>query len=264
MKNGIIWLQTAPLISCIWLLTACTMEDIPVKPDDSVSDDVRLTQIYTEVYYPSTGMLVTSTTVDLVWENGLLKNQNSTTYSPLTGKTTDLGENTYVYNGNDCIEKHYISPNQNVNEYFTYANGRMTSAVKMSGDDITDRVTIHSYTDDGHVKTMTIENIKNGKTTDYEFTWENGDMTSYRMHPVEPAGEDVIISATYDNYPNIHTGKPLADYIFDPGEMAIRGSKHNCLSDYDEFIYDNGRLVIKKKDVLVAYHTFSDGTIGIK
>ena len=137
MKNGIKWLQTAPLISCIWLLTACTMEDIPVKPDDSVSDDVRLTQIYTEVSYPSTGMLVTSTTVDLVWENGLLKNQNSTTYSPLTGKTTDLGENTYVYNGNDCIEKHYISPNQNVNEYFTYANGRMTSAVKMSGDDNT-------------------------------------------------------------------------------------------------------------------------------
>jgi hypothetical protein len=44
--------------------------------------------------------------------------------------------------------------------------------------------------------------------------------------------------------------------------MIVRGSKHNVVSDNNEYIYANGRLVVERRKDHVVYYTFSDGTTG--
>ena len=265
MKRLMLWVMAAILTVCgASVFTACTNNDNPVDPGTPINNDVRLTQIYSEVFSPLTGGLLSSTTMDLFWENGLLKKQTSISYVSLVNQSTLLGVETYVYNGNDCIEMHFSSLSLNTDTYFTYADGRLVSAIKWNGNDIEDKVTIHSYTNDGYVKTMTIENVALGKTFDCELTWKDGDLTSYRKHPVDGDGEDEIYNATFDDYPNVHTGKPLADCIFDPGSMVVRASKHNLMTADTEYTYDNGRLVSEKSGKKVFYYTYSDGTTGKK
>ena len=262
MKKNIFKILAAVVV-CGLLMTLfiqCNREE--EETENPVTDNVRLTQIYRESIDTVTGNLTLTTTMDLVWEEGLLKSDHASMYMAMYNTTVDIGEEHFYYSGNNCIEKHYLSLEQDIHEYYTYTGERMTSAVKVEKGDTTAKATIHSYTDDGHVKSMTIQNIKYNYTTDYEFTWENGDMTSYRGHPVVPAGEDEIHTATYDNYPNVHIGKPLSDYIFAPAEMLVRGSKHNVVSDNNEYIYANGRLVVERRKDHVVYYTFSDGTTG--
>ena len=267
MKKMMQWVMAATLICGATVFTACGNEDNPATSDQPVTDNVRMTQSNTEVSNSATGKIMAATIIDLEWENGLLKRQSTSVKMPSIDKFTTLGEQTYIYDdNNNCIEIHYTSATMRVGEYFTYVDGRMTTAVKMSQDDgvVTDKVTIHSYTDDGHVKTMTVEDFKYGYLDEYELTWINGDLISYTKHRLQPTVEDKTITASFDNYPNIHTGKPLADYIFAPDEMLVRGSKHNYVGSEFNYTYDNGRLVIEEKANQATYYTYSDGTTGRK
>jgi hypothetical protein len=239
------------------LFTQCNRDE----EDNTVTDDVRLTQIYAEGLNPVNGDIIVAATRDFVWENGLLKGY--TLDMPSVGGIS-TSETHYYYSGNNCVEIHTIFNCDN-HQYFTYNGERMTKAVEIDDGDTTRIATIHSYTDDGHVKSMTVQTIKFGRIIDiidYEFTWENGDLTTFRTHRVGSDDEDVICTRSYDNYPNIYTGVPLADYIFAPDEMAFRGSKHNCLSDGSEYTYANGRLVAETGNTSRQYFTFSDGTTG--
>ena len=243
------------------LFTQCHREE----EDDTATDNVRLTQIYAENLSPASADIMFTTTKDFVWENGLLKNDHATVSTPSLGIINTI-ETNYYYSGNNCIEIHTTatsaSSNDDIHKYFTYNGERMTKAVEIEDGDTIRIVTIHSYTDDGHVKSMTFQGIDPGIITDYELTWENGDLTKYRVHHVVPSAEDETYAYSYDNYPSVYTGVPLVDYIFAPNDMAFRGSKHNCLTDGEENTYANGRLVAVKNSSMNRYYTFSDGTTG--
>lgn len=178
----------------------------------------------------------------------------------------DIGDISYIYNGTDCVEQHYTSSGNKIDMYYTYSNGRMTSAVELKNNDTVIKVNIHSYTADGYIRSLTFEDIQKGIVADYEFTWENGDLTSLLKHPVQPTGEDVSQNFNYDNYPNANTGIPVADAIFSPETMGGSISKHNQMIGDDESGYKNGRLVTATRttpnETVVTCYTYSDGTTG--
>lgn len=223
-------------------------------------DEVRLTGSYMVSALP-TGRILAATTSSWTWEKGLLTSIHISLYTS-SGGDTDMGTYTFVYSGSDCTECNYSSKNQNVKQYFTYTDGRMSEAVRKDDDVISKRVTIHAYSDDGYIRSLTYQDFSDGTITDYELTWENGDMVDIIKHPVEPAGEDISYYALYDNYPNCHTGFPLAEHIFEIDNLAVHGSRHNCIVDYHELTYSNGRLVTSSQSLLTTYLTYSDGTTG--
>ena len=259
MKKNIFKILAAIVVCSLTMtmFTQCNREE----EDDTVTDNVRLTQIYLETIHPINGNIMATTTKDFVWENGLLKSTYATMNIPDIGPISQVSEEFY-YSGNKCIEKHVVSSDVDNHQYFTYTGERMTKAVEVKDGDTTQIATIHSYTDDGHVKSMTVQYIKQGSTIDFELTWGNGDLKSYTYHYVEPAGEDRIYNFSFDNYPSVHTGTPLADYIFAPDEMVGRGTKHNCLDEDCEYTYDNNRLVVRHSKTSIQYFTYSDGTTG--
>jgi len=264
MKKLLNLVFAAALICSASVFTSCTKDDNPVDP--SIADNVRLTQIYIEILDPESGMTKYTATEDVIWENGLLKNRDGGTYyNVLTGETTGMLPDDYVYDGNDCIEIHHNYASGRTVEYFTYADGRLVSAVEKKGDEIKARTTINSYTDDGHVKKITLESITFNTIAEYEYTWKDGDVASYRVHYVEPADmEDETYYPKYDNIPNVYTGMPLATYITEPYLITVMGTKHNNLRKDTKYTYDHRRLVVQDDGITVSYFTYSDGITGRK
>ena len=129
------------------------------------------------------------------------------------------------------------------------------------------KVTITGHTADGQIQAITSERLLTGTISNYEITWENGDMTAYTVYVNRPGEEEEIQNVTigYDDYPNISTGMPLASDVFDPEMIASTASVHNWDIGEERF-YANGRVVkaIKKSTALtgVIYYTYSDGTTG--
>ena len=248
---------------CVYSVS--NVDDNPITPDKPATDEVRLTQ-QCIVGILVTGDTVTSVTKDFVWENGLLRSTHEDAIYYRTGSNLG-GDETYVY-GNDgnCIEQHYVSAYQNIDKYYTYKDGRMTSAIEMNGSSITDRVTITGYTADGHIQALTVEHLKTGTVTDYQLTWENGDMTSYTKHTIQPEEETLVVNIEYDNYPNCRIGMPLAEAVFDPQMIASKASVHNWYILNEEYFYSNGHLVKATHNTAAlntaTYYTYSDGTTG--
>ena len=262
MRKIFQWALAAALIICgASVFTACSSNDD--NPDNTITGEVRLTQQYM-VAVNTTGDTVLVTTEDFVWENDLLR--SSHILMDFNGSTSEVVTN-YIYdNDGNCIEEHEVSPYLNYVRYYTYEGGRMTRAVEVRGSDTTYRVTITGHTADGYIQTLTVESLTSGRVTDYQLTWQNGDMTGYTKHPVTPAGEDEAYVIEYDNYPNIRTGMPLAEAIFFPEAIASQASVHNWYVNNQEYTYGNGRLIKSTgaTDELssVTYYTYSDGTTG--
>ena len=259
----LIMVLAATVICGACLFTSCKKDE--VKPDNQATDEVRLTQQYM-VAVRATGDTVTTITQDFVWENGLLRRSNIHNFVAYTGSTID-DETIYDYdNDGNCIAEHYTGTSLSYDRYYTYEGGRMTSAVEVRGSDTIGRATITGYTADGHIQSLTVESLTSGRVTDYQLTWQNGDMTGYTKHPVTPAGEDESYTIEYDNYPNIRTGMPLAGSVFDPESIASKASVHNWYVNNQEYTYGNGRLIrstVFTDDVSsVTYYTYSDGTTG--
>ena len=261
----------ATVVACaltMTLFTQCKKDENKPTPTPSPSSEVHFTQQYM-VIVRTNGDTITSSTEDLVWENGLLRSIHASSCMHSSG-TIIGGDQTYIYdNDGNCIESHYTSNspgNPGHDEYYTYEGGRMIRAVALTGGDTTERVTITGHTADGHIQALTIEYLTSGTVKEFQITWENGDMTAYTEHPVTPAGEDKSFTIEYDNYPNIHTGMPVADAVFDPQMIAPRASVHNWKILDQEYFYKNGRLVKSSKNTSylynVSYYTYSDGTTG--
>jgi len=249
------------LVAATMLLASCHRDE----PTPTPTPEVRLTQQYVSIV-GSEGDTLTTATEDYLWENGLLRNIHGFLTINSTGSTIP-SDNTFIYNNDgNCIEEHYTSPNLNYDMYYTYEGGRMTRAIEMMGSDTIYRVTITGYTTDGHIQALTVEYLTSGKVKEYQITWENGDMTAYTEHPITPAGEDVSYIIEYDNYPNVNTGMPVADAVFDPQLIATRASVHNWQILDQEYFYNNGRLVKATSSSsslnTVTYYTYSDGTTG--
>ena len=249
------------LVAATMLLASCHRDE----PTPTPTPEVHLTQQYLVGVHPD-GDTITTATEDYVWENGLLRNIHSTLSIYSTGSTIP-SDYTYIYdNDGNCIEEHYTSTTLNYDWYYTYEGGRMTRAVEMKGADTNARVTITGYTADGHIQALTVERLTTGNVKEYQFTWENGDMTAYTEHPVTPAGEDVSYIIEYDNYPNVNTGIPVADAVFDPQMIASRASVHNWQILNQKYFYNNGRLIKTSRTTsslyAVTYYTYSDGTTG--
>jgi hypothetical protein len=251
-------------------ITSANLDDPNVQPflefygrTNSSTGEVRLTQQYM-VAVRTTGDTLIITNEDFVWENGLLR--SSHILMDFNGSSSEIVTN-YLYDSDgNCIEEHETSRNLSHDRYYTYEGGRMTRAIEMTGADTTVRVTITGHTADGHIHTLTVESLTSGRVTDYQLTWQNGDMTGYTKHPVTPAGEDESYVIGYDNYPNIRTGMPLAEAIFIPETIASQASVHNRYINNQEYTYGNGRLIrstVFTDDVSsVTYYTYSDGTTG--
>jgi len=261
----------ATVVACalaMTLFTQCKKDENKPTPTPSPSSEVYFTHenMYTIL---SNGDTITSSTKDLVWENGLLRSVHDYTLSHSSGSNI-VNDQTFIYdNDGNCIELHYTSNSStspNHDQYFTYEGGRMIRAVELTGGDTTGRVTITGHTADGHIQSLTVERLTSGTVKEYQLTWENGDVTAYTEHPVTPAGEDKSFTIEYDNYPNVQTGMPVADAVFDPQLIAPRASAHNWKITNQEHFYKNGRLVktIQNSTVLTAisYFTYSDGTTG--
>ena len=253
-------------------ITSANLDNPNVQPflefygrTNSSTGEVRLTQQYM-VAVRATGDTVTTVTQDFVWENGLLRRSYIHNFVAYTGSTIN-DETIYDYdNDGNCIAEHYTATNLNYDRYYTYEGGRMTSAVEVRGSDTIGRATITGYTADGHIQALTVESLTSGRVTDYQLTWQNGDMTGYTKYPVTPAGEDESYTIEYDNYPNIRTGMPLAGSVFDPEMIASKASVHNWQILDQEYFYNNGRLIRATSSTsalsTVTYYTYSDGTTG--
>ena len=231
----IIMVLAATLICGASLFTSCKKDE--ANTDNPTPGEVRLTQQYM-VAVRTTGDTLMVTTEDFVWENGLLRNSHILMY--FTGSTSEIVTN-YIYdNEGNCIEEHETSPNLNHDRYYTYEGGRMIRAIEMTDSDTTVRVTITGHTADGHIQALTVEILTSGRVTDYQLTWQNGDMT----------------------------GMPLAEAIFFPETIASKASVHNRYINNQEYTYGNGRLIrstVFTDDVSsVTYYTYSDGTTGRK
>ena len=129
-------------------------------------------------------------------------------------------------------------------------------------------VSITAYSDDDYIQALTVEHFNSGTVAEYQFIWENGDLTGYTRHfSVPDDKEDITVTFEYDDYPNHKAGIPISSAVFDPEMIADRGSAHNrCILD-DEYSYSNGRLVKTSSPASAAlitttYLTYSDGTTG--
>lgn len=262
------WAIAAALISVALLaLTACSSnDDNPVKPDEPAAEAVHLTQQYS-VSTLANGDTMAISIMDYIWEDGLLRTTHSYLNMP-TYHSVSESDNFYVYDDDgNCIEEHYVSDNRRHDYYLTYEGGLMTSGIEMSNDEIIGKVTITGHTADGQIQAITSERLLTGTISNYEITWENGDMTAYTVYVNMPGEEEEIQNVTigYDDYPNISTGMPLASDVFDPEMIASTASVHNWDIGEERF-YANGRVVkaIKKNTALtgVIYYTYSDGTTG--
>ena len=259
----LIMVLAATLICGACLFTSCKKDE--GNTDNPTPGEVRLTQQYM-VAVRTTGDTLIITNEDFVWENGLLR--SSHILMDFNGSSSEIVTN-YLYDSDgNCIEEHYTTSNLSHDRYYTYEGGRMTRAIEMTDSDTTVRVTITGHTADGHIQALTVESLTSGRVTDYQLTWQNGDMTGYTKHPVTPAGEDEAYVIEYDNYPNIKTGMPLAEAIFFPETIASKASVHNRYINNQEYTYGNGRLIrstVFTDDVSsVTYYTYSDGTTGRK
>lgn len=235
-------------------------------PDVPPTDEVRLTEQYIVTCRTSGDTLLTATQ-SFVWEDGILQSVSNTMYNAIIGTTTDLGEETYLYDADgNCIENHYLTSSTDKSRYFTYVDGRMTRAIELDGADTTYRVDITAYTPDGYLMALTVKDFTLNKVTDYQFTWQDGDAVSYTMHTVEPAGETETYTIEYDDYPNVRTGMPLTSEVFDPQMICSTCSKHNWQILNNVPTYSNGRLVkntnASSASLIVDYYTYSDGTTG--
>ena len=83
MKKNIFKILDAIVVCSLTmtLFTQCNREE----EDDTVTDNVRLTQIYLETIHPINGKIMATTTKDFVWENGLLKSTYATMNIPDIG-----------------------------------------------------------------------------------------------------------------------------------------------------------------------------------
>ena len=119
---------------------------------------------------------------------------------------------------------------------------------------------------DGHIQYITTESLITGTVREYQLTWENGDMTGYTMHTIQPEEETLVVDIEYDEYPNVLTGMPLTSSVFDPQMIASRSSVHNWMILGYKHVYANGLLVKKNRETAVlsytTYYTYSDGTTG--
>ena len=262
------WAMAAALICGVGMFTACTSnDDNPVKPDKPATDKVHLTQQYA-VAVRANGDTIVQVIEDFIWEDGLLRKTLAENIN--SSGSSSLGEITYVYdNDGHCIEEHYISSASaglNSDSYFTYEGGRMTSAIEITGGNPSNKATITGYTADGHIQSITTEGLETGTVREYQLTWENGDMTGYTMHTIQPKEETLAFIIEYDEYPNIVTGMPLTSAVFDPQMIASRSSVHNWLVLDAKRFYANGRLVKTTSEsayfTFYTYYTYSDGTTG--
>ena len=267
MKKIFQWAMAAALICGASVFTACSSnDDNPIKPDEPAAEAVHLTQQYS-VSTLANGDTMAISIMDYIWEDGLLRTTHSYLNMP-TYHSVSESDNFYVYDDDgNCIEEHYVSGNQHHDYYLTYEGGLMTSGIDMSNDEIVGKVTITGHTADGQIQAITSERLLTGTISNYEITWENGDMTAYTVYVNRPGEEEEIQNVTigYDDYPNISTGMPLASDVFDPQMIASTASVHNWDIGEERF-YANGRVVkaIKKNTALtgVIYYTYSDGTTG--
>ena len=261
------WVLAAALICGASVFTACSSnDDNPIKPDEPAAEAVHLTQQYS-VSTLANGDTMAISIMDYIWEDGLLRTTHSYLNMP-TYHSVSESDNFYVYDDDgNCIEEHYVSDNLHHDYYLTYEGGLMTSGIEMSNDEIVGKVTITGHTADGQIQAITSERLLTGTISNYEITWENGDMTAYTVYVNRPGEEEEIQNVTigYDDYPNISTGMPLASDVFDPQMIASTASVHNWDIGEERF-YANGRVVkaIKKNTALtgVIYYTYSDGTTG--
>ena len=267
MKRIFQWAMAAALFCGSAMFTGCSKsDDNPVKPDKPAVEAVHLTQLYS-VSTLANGDTMAISIMDYIWEDGLLRTTHSYLNMP-TYHSVSESDYFYVYDDDgNCIEEHYVSDTRNHDYYLTYEGGLMTSGIEMSDDEIIGKVTITGHTADGKIQAITSERLLTGTISNYEITWENGDMTAYTVYINRPGEEEEIQNVTigYDDYPNISTGMPLASDVFDPQMIASTASVHNWDIGEERF-YANGRVVkaIKKNTALtgVNYYTYSDGTTG--
>jgi len=232
------------------------------KDDPTPTSKVYLTQIYDISLNPVTGDTTMTNIQDYVWENGLLKRYLISIY--YNSVNMSMGGYEYYYSGTNCIKAHYLSENSwKPDRFFTYENGRLTSAFEVSDGDTLIKVTVHSYTEDGHIKSMTLYEVLPDRTSDFEFTWENGDLKTLHLHEVGTEILDETYTYSYDNSPNVYTGMPLTEAVFSPFNKMYRyASKHNPVKEGEDLKYLNGRLVSVKCNKYITYYTYSDGTTG--
>lgn len=248
---------TAILAFCgATIITSCTNDndDNNVTPN---TDDVRLTR-YKAVALSPIGDTLLVTTQYLTWEDGLLRRINTSIRS-MQKKDPVETEDRFVYEGTNCTE---IIHGTGTHDTFTYADGRMTSAVSTMSDGTVTRVNITAYTADGHVSEMTREVIDGDRIVKNSFSlsWQDGDLLSYVTHPIDPAGDDIDSEAyTYYDVPSPFTGYPMGHYIFDASEMGFRGSKHFAQTGMNAK-FENGRIVAETRKATTSYFTYSDGT----
>ena len=241
------------------------MPDNPVKPDEP-TEEVHLTQVYGVSTLPN-GDTLSIDILDYVWEDGLLRKTHSYLNMP-TYNFISESDYFYVYDDDgNCTEEHSVIGNNHYDYYFTYEGGLMTSGIEIINDEIIGKFTITGYTADGYVQTITTERLLTGVITDYEITWENGDMTAFTKYIKRPGEEEEIWEAIidYDDYPNARTGMPWGNAAFDPQMIASIVSAHNWDLGAERF-YSNGRMVKSYDEspslTNVTYYTYSDGTTG--
>ena len=246
----------------LFLLVAVAMLFVSCKKDDPTpTSEVLLTQTYDIFLDANTGDTTLIIMQDHEWENGLLKRDLFSGYHNST--YIDMGGYEYTYSGRNCIKAHFLGETLGSDRFFSYENGRLTGACELRNGDTISKVTIHSYTEDGHIKSMTLYEVRPNRIGDYEFTWENGDLKTIHLYEVGSDTLNKTYAISYDNSPNVNTGMPLTEALFTPlTHMYQIASKHNAIVASDELRYLNGRLVSIKNKTYSTYYTYSDGTTG--
>lgn len=257
MKKQFLWMPAAILTICgATMFTSCSDDDDPVQPEETATDDVRLTKMAIVSLMPD-GSPLAVTTQDITWENGLLKSTNLKLESSITGDIEK--EENYIYEGKNCTE---VIHGTGTHDRFTYANGRLQSAVSTDSYGGVVRVDVTAYTPDGHISEMTREitdeGVLNFKAS-YTLTWEDGDLTKFVRHPIVPAGDDTVETYTYLDVPSPFIGYPVAHYIWDADQIAYRGSKH-FYNRGEDIKIENGRVVSETDGTNTTYFVYSDGT----
>lgn len=261
MKKNHLWVLTATLIGCLMTVSACSVDDNEVPKDEQVF----LNKMIFKTYKTGTDEVTSTTTEDLTWEDGLLKQIHSETKFKFGAiEMTSILDEYFTYEGGRCVQMRTKgkSGDETIRTFTYDDNGRLTKGVETRST-LERVVNINSYTADGHIQQIEYNDESDtGQTYKrrYDLTWKDGNIVKYTNHYIEPAEEDVTAELVYDNYPSPLTGEPVAIYIFgEPYQMCSQISKNNPIREGDEYTYKNGRVVQKKSLDTVTDFFYSDG-----
>ena len=236
-------------------LTSCQKDPTP-EPTPEPQTVTRLASLEAVT---SNGMMTMNAFRLFTWENGRLEHLCDSIVLPIM--TTITHDNLFYENGNHVKTEEETGLWQH---HYIYEDGLLASFFTLQEGDTIRRGKIVSYTADGEVEEMLIDD--NSKKTQWILTWENGDAVKVVQNIYEPeeVAETKIFEYTYDDKPSAYTGTTLSFALPDGDgtRLARLHSKHNLIEEGYTYNYDeNGFLISSVAENDSAFYKYIELTV---